>query len=90
MLEKLDLSTLVLEEENSSTKELVASQSNHSSRVEDLQYGRTMSVFRNINSNLQFKYLAFCLRYFTYFNISALSSKVESYKTTLRIKDISL
>ena len=57
MLEKLNPKTLLLEEEEDKLKELIAAQSNHSSSIEDLNYGRTNSTFNNINSNLQFKYL---------------------------------
>ena len=86
MLEKLNSSTLLLDEEDNSLGELVALQSNHSSKVEDLSYGRQLTVFSNVNSNLQFKYLAFCLRYFTYFKINSLNTLVESYKKSLTIK----
>ena len=89
MLEKLNLNTLFLEEDKSHVNELVAAQYNHSLNIEDLTYGRNSLVFKNINSNLQYKYLAFCLRYFTYFKINSSSSQVETYKTSLRIKDVS-
>ena len=89
MLEKLNLSTLLLEEDPNHVNELVAAQSNHSSKVEDLTYGRSSLIFNNVNSNLQYKYLAFCLRYFTYFKINNSSSQVETYKTSLRIKEAS-
>ena len=87
MLEKLNPKTLLLEEEEDKLKELIAAQSNHSSSIEDLNYGRTNSTFNNINSNLQFKYLQFCLRYFAYFNINSIDILVESYKNLLKIKN---
>lgn len=89
MLEPLDSLSLLLEnDQDNSLKELVALQSNHSSKVEDLNYGRQASTFKNINSNLQFKYLAFCLRFFTYFKINSIGSQAESYINSLGIKNI--
>jgi superfamily II DNA helicase RecQ/predicted RNA binding protein with dsRBD fold (UPF0201 family) len=87
MLEKLNSYTLLLEEEEKDLNKLVASQSNHSSRVEDLNYGRSNLIFHNINSNLQFKYLQFCLRYFAYFKLDLLDIQVESYKNQLSIQN---
>ena len=55
MLKKLNLSTLLLEEEETTLegiKSLVASQSNHSKKVEDLNYAQTSLVFNNISSSL--------------------------------------
>jgi hypothetical protein len=75
MLEPLDSLSLLLEnDQDNSLKELVALQSNHSFKVKDLNYGRQAFTFKNINSNLQFKYLAFCLRFFTYFKINSIRS----------------
>ena len=91
MLEPLDsISLLLKDNKDESLKELVALQSNHSSKVEDLNYGRQSSTFKNINSNLQFKYLAFCLRFFTYFKINSIESQVDSYINSLRIKNIEI
>ena len=87
MLENLNTETLLLEEEENSLNKLVALQSNHSTKVEDLNYGRNNLVFNNINSNLQFKYLQFCLRYFTYFKLDLLDIQVESYKNQLKVKN---
>ena len=88
MLEPLDSLSLLLEnDKDKSLKELVALQSNHSSKVEDLNYGRQSSTFKNINSNLQFKYLDFCLRFFTYFRVDSIGSLVESYKNSLEINN---
>ena len=87
MLEKLDLSTLLLEEEEDNLKELVALQSNHSTSVEDLRYARSSLVFSNVKSNLQFKYLNFCLRFFKYFKLDSLDLLVESYKNILKVKN---
>ena len=89
MLEPLDSLSLLLEnDQDNSLKELVALQSNHSSKVEDLNYGRQVFTFKNINSNLQFKYLAFCLRFFTYFKINSIGSQVKSYISSVEIKNI--
>ena len=90
MLEKLNLSTLLLEEEETTLegiKSLVASQSNHFKRVEDLNYARTSLVFNNISSSLQARYLDFCLRFFKYFNINSLDILVDSYKNYLSIRN---
>ena len=87
MLEKLNSQTLLLENDENSLNKLIALQSNHSSKVEDLNYGRNNTTFNNINSNLQFKYLQFCLRYFAFFKINSFNSEVESYKTQLKIKN---
>jgi hypothetical protein len=57
MLKKLNTTTLLLEEEKNPLYSLVASQINHSTSVEDFNYGRSSLVFSNISSNLQFKYL---------------------------------
>jgi len=51
MLEKLDSNSLLLDDEDNTLGELVALQSNYTSKVEDLNYGRYLTVFRNINSN---------------------------------------
>ena len=88
MLEKLDSSTLLLEEDLDPNKELVALQSNHSSSVENLDYARNARItFSNINSNLQFKYLQFCLRYFAFFKIDSFSLSIDSYRNQLAIQD---
>jgi superfamily II DNA helicase RecQ len=86
MLEKLNLNTLLLEEEENDLNKLVASQSNHSISIEDLNYGRSSTSFSNINSNLSYKYLKFCLRYFSYFKLDQLDIQVESYKNQLSIR----
>jgi hypothetical protein len=57
ILEKLNTTTLLLEEEKNPLYSLVASQINYSTSVEDFNYGRSSLVFSNISSNLQFKYL---------------------------------
>ena len=87
MLENLNTKTLLLEEEENSLNKLVALQSNYSTKVEDLNYSRNNLVFNNINSNLQFKYLQFCLRYFTFFKLDLLDIQVESYKNQLKVKN---
>ena len=87
MLEELNTETFLLQEEENSLTKLVASQSNHSTRVEDLNYARSSFSFSNIRSNLQYKYLQFCLRYFAYFKLDLIDAQVESYKNQLRIKN---
>ena len=36
---------------------------------------------------MQFKYLQFCLRYFTFFKLDLLDLQVESYQNQLRLKN---
>ena len=87
MLEKLNTTTLLLEEDKNPLYSLVASQMNHSTSVEDFNYGRSSLVFNNINSNLQFKYLQFCLRYFDYFKLNNIDLPLDSYRSKLRMLD---
>ncbi len=51
ILKKLDSNTLLLDDEDNTLGELVALQSNYMSKVEDLNYRRRLTIFRNINSN---------------------------------------
>ena len=44
-------------------------------------------MLSNINSNLSYKYLKFCLRYFTYFRLDLLDIKVDSYINQLNIRN---
>ncbi|KAN0099058.1 hypothetical protein V8E51_012833 [Hyaloscypha variabilis] len=85
MRENLDASTLLLEEEESNTSRIRASQSNHSSSVEDFNYARSSLVFSNISATFQFKYLQFCLRYFSFFRIDNNEVLVDSYISQLAV-----
>jgi hypothetical protein len=69
MLEKLDLDSLTLVAEESSLSKLAATQMNHSTKVEELNYARTTSTFSNTRSSLQLVYLSFCLRFFRFFKL---------------------
>jgi superfamily II DNA helicase RecQ len=87
MLERLNTRNLVLEEADSPLNRLVALGANHSLVVEDLHYGRTSLVFDNISSNLQYKYLSFCLRFFRYFQLESYTLDLDSFKNQLKIKN---
>ena len=87
ILEKLNLNTLLLVKDEDKLKKLVTSQSNHSTKVEDLNYSYSSTILSNINSNLSYKYLKFCLRYFTYFRLDLLDIKVDSYINQLNIRN---
>lgn len=82
-------SNLLLEEDKGITNEVAlrASLSNHTSRVEDMNYARRIHVFRNINSSLQSRYLDFCLRYFSFFNIDKSYSRLESVIGLIKIRE---
>ena len=68
MREDLDEETLTLKELSSDPfKDIKALQMNHSSSIEDLHYGRSVSTFLNVKEGIQRRYLEFCLRFFTYF-----------------------
>jgi hypothetical protein len=87
MLEDLDSSILLLGDISDSLNDIVASQMNHSTSVENMHYARSQFFFKNINSNLQFKYLQFCLRYFAFFKLNSHDLLLDSYTSALRIKD---
>jgi superfamily II DNA helicase RecQ len=48
---------------------IISGQMNHSFLTKQLNYGRFNTTFKNIRGDSQFKYLQFCLNYFTFFNI---------------------
>ena len=85
ILEKLNTITLLLKEDKNLLYNLVISQMNHSINVKDFNYGRSNLIFNNINSNLQFKYLQFYLRYFNYFKLNNIDLPLDSYRSKLRI-----
>ena len=85
MLEKLDLESLTLIEEDNSLSKLAARQMNHSIRVEELNYARTTSNFSNTRGSLQALYLSFCLRFFTFFKLDKLN--LDPFLTSINIRN---
>ena len=52
-----------------------------------MNYNCSSTILSNINSNLSYKYLKFCLRYFTYFRLDLLDIEVDSYINQLNIRN---
>ena len=88
MFEKLDLESLTLVVEENSLSKLAASQMNHSTRVEELNYARTTSTFNNTRSSLQLVYLSFCLRFFSFFKLDISNSNPFLSSISLRNKEL--
>jgi len=77
---------LLLRDNSNLLNNLITSQMNYSTNIKDINYTRSRFSFKNINSNLQFKYLQFCLRYFAFFKINSHDLLIDSYTSTLKIK----
>jgi superfamily II DNA helicase RecQ len=88
MLEKLDLDSLTLVAEESSLSKLAATQMNHSTKVEELNYARTTSTFSNTRSSLQLVYLSFCLRFFRFFKLDIPNSTPFLSTISLRNREL--
>jgi len=90
MKEDLDEETLTLKDSlsNDPFKDIKALQMNHSSSIEDLHYGRSSTTFLNVKEGIQKRYLEFCLRFFTYFQISNLQVSSNPFISLLKEKDL--